>query len=100
MIHAIFYANRDNSHDLQLTESGAIINHALITRVVLEHAAGNIDSQASTDLFTLGQSDRITLKLGTSTTLAEGTHSVRVIAYDATHPNGLVWTTMQISKLA
>lgn len=100
MIHAIFYANRDNSHDLQLTEAGAIINHALITRVVLEFTGGSIDSQATPALFTLGQSDRITLKLGSSIALTEGTHAVRIVIYDATHPNGIVWTQLQVSKLA
>jgi hypothetical protein len=68
--------------------------------VVLELAAANIDSQANPALFTLGQGDRLTLKLGTSATLTEGTHSVRVVIYDATHPNGIVWTQIQISKLA
>lgn len=100
MIHAIFYANRDNSHDLQLTESGAIINHALITRAVIEFDGGSIDSQTSPSMFTLGQSDRITLKLGASTDMSVGTHTARLVVYDASHPNGIVWTQLQVSKVA
>ena len=87
-----FYLGHNNAADLQLSENGTTVNHALITRVVFEMETGrtNIDSTASPTLFTLGQSDRITLKFG-SAGLAVGTYSARLITYDATNTNGIAW---------
>lgn len=92
-----FYKGRDNTHDLQLKEAGAIINHALISRVRLELTDGNvIDSNTTPELFTLLEADRITLKLGQSA-IPVGGYNARVVVFDASNPNGMVFTSIGFS---
>jgi len=88
---AIAWLDRDNTIDIALSDDGVLINHALITRILLVFDAITIDSATVPALFDLTGAAKIVFKPGASTTLVPGTFDVRIITYDASNPNGIVW---------
>ena len=56
---AIAWLDRDNTIDIALSDDGVLINHALITRILLVFDAITIDSTATPTLFDLTNAGKI-----------------------------------------
>jgi hypothetical protein len=86
----IAWLNRNNTIDIALSDDGALINHTLITRILLVFDTLTIDSQSNPALFDLTNAAKVVFKPGASS-LTVGTYEVRVITYDASNTLGIVW---------
>jgi len=96
----VWYLDHDNDVRWQLTDDDvALPDHTAITRLVLElehrGTTVTIDSVSETTFFDI-QTGQIVMNpklLSTSTknALAAGTHEARLIAIDASNPDGIVW---------
>jgi hypothetical protein len=93
----IAWLNRDNTIDIALYDDGVLINHSLVTRILLVFDTVTIDSSASPAMFTFA-ADKIVFK-PTAATLAEGTYEVRIITYDISNTNGIVWGDERITVI-
>lgn len=87
------YPGRANSVKLILTVSGDSINHAAITRLGVYVGHTLIDSSVKPELFALGLTDHVEIKLGSaSPALTVGRYTCRLIVYDAgQYAGGYVW---------
>jgi hypothetical protein len=94
----IAWLDRDNTIDIALYDDGVLINHALVTRILLVFDTVTIDSNTSPAMFELSGSDKIVFKPATST-LSEGTYEVRVVTYDIVNTNGIVWGDERITVM-
>lgn len=96
----VFYPFRDNTVEWQLKDGDTPLpDHTAITREVLllekSGATVTIDSDSETTFFT-EQADRIEMKAfnlsaGKKTELVAGNYTARLVVYDVSNPNGLVW---------
>lgn len=84
------WLGRDNAIELQLQDAGKAIDHTAITRVVVDIGASVLDSSTNPAWFDLSKADRLVFKFGQSS-VAPGQYRVRIIIYDPSHPNGLIW---------
>lgn len=84
------FLNRNNTIDIILKNDGVVINHTLITRILLIFDTLTIDSQTAPALFDLTNAGKIVFKPGASA-LTVGAHSVTVVTYDASNALGVVW---------
>ena len=96
MITEITYSNRDNTVDLSLTSDGVTQDLSAVTRMVLTitpYSGGvvTVDSAVSPTAFNwaTGTTGKVILALGAVTGLISG--RARLVVYDATHANGVVW---------
>jgi hypothetical protein len=90
LLEEIVWNGRDNTIELSLSVDGAAITHTSITRALLIVGATTLDSNTTPAYFDFTQADRLILKLGAAgLTVARTT--ARLIIYDASHANGLVW---------
>lgn len=84
------YLGRDNSVALALSSDGVAITHNALTRCQVLVGSTLVDSAVSPALFDLSNADRLILKFGAST-LTAGRYLSRLVVFDSTHTNGLVW---------
>jgi hypothetical protein len=94
----IAWLDRNNTIDIVLYEDGVLINHTLITRMLLVFDAVTIDSNTSPAMFDFSSAQKVVFKPLTST-LAEGTYEVRVITYDVINTDGIVWGDGRITVM-
>ena len=88
------YKNRDNGIKLQLSNNGDVINHGLLTRIVLDfNDSVTVDSSINPEFFDMSAATSFTVKLGQSS-LAVGVYTVDVIGYDASNPHGVMYGTI------
>lgn len=90
LIEELIYLDRDNEIVLRLSSDGATITHSGLTRVQLLVGDTLLDSQVTPALFDFTQSDRLILKLGTSS-LTAGRYTTTIYVFDETHTLGLMW---------
>ena len=90
------YLNRNNTIDIELYNDGVLINHTLLSRVLLIFDSVTIDSTATPTVFDLTHTDKIVFKPGYSATLVVGAYNVGVITYDPSNPLGVYWNTFRI----
>ena len=88
------YNGRDNTNDLLLLADGSAQDLGPVTRMVLSERSGlfSIDSQSAPAAFdwSTGTTGKVILSLGDQA-IAAGTHVCRLIVYDPTNPDGIVW---------
>jgi len=89
-VQGIAWLNRDNVIDIALSDDGVLINHALITRILLFFGTQIIDSAITPSLFDLSSQSKVVFKPGFSG-LAIGSYQVGVVTYDVSNPDGLRW---------
>lgn len=96
----VFYLNRDNTVEWQLKDGDTpLADHTALTREVLLLEKGGIvftiDSDSEATFFST-QLDRLVMspfKLSApkKVELTPGNYTARLVIYDASNPNGLVW---------
>jgi hypothetical protein len=101
----IVYQGRDNSVDLLLLADGVAVALDAVSRMVLADLGGawTVDSQLQPTAFdwSTGVTGKLVLELGGAVAsitgeagyaqIPAGRHAVRLIVYDVSHPNGVVW---------
>lgn len=84
-----------NGISLKLYTDNSVLDHTLITRVVVhinDTAGTTIDSDSEPGLFDWDSAEQLTLRLGLATNaLPEGPVSAYLVVYTTSHPNGLRW---------
>lgn len=87
------YVGFDNAIELELTDDGAAVALASVTRVVLNLGAALLDSDTDSGVFDWSSGSLLVMKLGNATGIESlvGTHSARLIVYTALETNGVVW---------
>lgn len=92
------FNSRDNRNDLELREDGVIKNIVNTTRVVLDLDGSQIaDSDVTPGIFdwtSEGVNGRLFMKLG-GQGFTPGDYTPRLVLYDATNVNGIVWSDPQ-----
>jgi len=94
-----FFSGRDNEQDVVLLSDNAPVDPSGITRVVVEAGGKSIDSAATPALFDWPVSgtwngaavNLIRLNFGAATLALGRYEDGKLIIYDATYPDGLVW---------
>ena len=92
------YNDRDNTNDLLLKADGTAVSLSSVTRMVLEEVNGDWDVDEADSLGALAfdrspspaVTGKVILTLGAQG-LTAGEYLVRLIVYDATNTNGIVW---------
>ena len=94
MIMEVVYLGRDNTIDLKLLADGVAVDLAPVTRMVLMIETTVIDSTTTPSAFDwdTGVTGKIILFLGNTDGLPPGKYKSTLIVYDASNPNGLVWS--------
>jgi len=96
MITETVYLSRDNTIDLLLTSDGSAVDLSSVTRMVLNFDGTLIDSDDYPDAFDwdLETTGKVTFALAdalAAESVAAGVYRVRLIVYDATNDDGIVW---------
>lgn len=96
MIEERIYLGRDNEAALQLLSDGAPIDGAQVSRALLRLTRGaatiEVDSDATPGAFDWSRGLGILeLKLGGVGAITAGRYSARLVIFDVSHLNGLVW---------
>lgn len=86
---AKFYKGRSNDVLMTLTNNGAAVAPASLTKVEVRFATYVFDSAANPTLFAF-ETTGIRLKFGAMDAPA-GLHAMTLIIYSADHPAGVVW---------
>jgi len=93
-----WYNNHNNTIEWQLTLDKTVIDHTVITRVVLSMARDGAkpvvtDSDIAEDapVFDFSNADRLIIKPDKKT-LPEGDYKADLIIYDAANSKGILWT--------
>lgn len=90
------YLDRDNTIDLVLMADGVAADLAAVTRVTLSFGDTDVDSATAAGVFDWsGGSGLLTLQLG-GQEIAVGRYDARLVVYDPTHANGIVWGDIEI----
>jgi len=95
MITEIFYIGHDNTIDLLLKADGTAQDLSSVTKMVLEIGDTTIDSSVETGVFTwtgTGTTGKVIIDLNEySGSIDADTYNARLIVYDPTHTDGIVW---------
>ena len=86
---AQFYKGRGNDVFMTLSNNGAPVLPASITKVEFKYAGGTVDSVDDPELFAF-ETTGIRLKFG-GLTIPAGLYAMSLIVYSADHPEGIVW---------
>jgi hypothetical protein len=86
----IAWLNRDNVIHIALSNDNVLINHTLVTRILMFFSTQTIDSAATPTLFDFSKTDYIVFKPGSSG-LPLGTYTVGIVTYDSSNPDGVRW---------
>ena len=101
-VKEIVYLNRDNTVDLLLKANGVAQDLTASTRMILKDIGGKftIDSQISAGAFNWnpGITGKLILDLG-GETLPAGMHDVRLIVYDPSNTDGIVWGDFKLAVI-
>lgn len=92
MATGVIYIGRDNTVTLQLTDDGVAQDLSSATKfeVTINGVSVNsVDTPAAFDLSD-AVNGNITLAFG-GQALTEGTYNIRVVVFDATNTDGIVW---------
>lgn len=87
------YLGRDNAIDLALAAGGADVDLSSVTQVDIidKGCVWSVSSTTSPAAFDWAtDSTKLVLKLGDET-IAPGTYTVRLVIYDPTNTDGVVW---------
>ena len=88
------YNDRANTIDLSLTADGTAVDLSAVTRMVLEDIGGtfSIDEDDDASVFNrdVGVTGKVVIALG-GQGIAAGRYQVRLIVYDPTNDDGIVW---------
>jgi len=90
------WLNRDNTIDIALHDDGVLINHTLITRILLIFDSITIDSTATPTVFDMTNASKVVFKPGYAATLVIGAYDVGIITYDPSNPLGIYCGTSRI----
>ena len=92
MITEIAYTTYDNEIGLILKEDSTAIDASQITRIILNVAGSDYDSNVNSEYFSWPTSEdgEIKLLLGDASIPAE-IYKTHLITYDATNTDGIVW---------
>ena len=86
---AQFYKGRGNDVLMTLSNNGASVLPASITKVEFKYSGGSVNSVDDPELFTF-ETNGIRLKFG-GLTVQAGLYEMSLIVYSADHPEGIVW---------
>lgn len=90
------YLDRDNTIDLVLMADGVAADLSAVTRMTIAFGDTDVDSATAASVFDWsGGSGLLTLQLG-GQEIAVGRYDARLVVYDASHANGLVWGDIEI----
>ena len=95
------YNGRDNTIDLILTADGEVVDLSSVQKMVVEDKAGGfseIDSDSAPAAFdwNTGTPGKVVLSLGAANVPA-GNYNCRIVVFDATTPDGIVWDDLTIA---
>lgn len=92
MLEEKVFNGRGNTIEIALYVGSSILTHTTITRAQLEIGATTLDSNtpAEAAFFDFTEEDRIILRLGDAG-LTAGAQVARLIVFDATFTDGVVW---------
>ena len=88
-MNAKFYKGRGNDVLMTLSNNGAPVLPATITKVEFKYADGDVNSQDDPELFSF-ETTGIRLKFG-GLTIPAGLYGMSLIVYSVDHPEGIVW---------
>ena len=90
----VVYLNRDNTFDRQLKTDGAAQVLTAVTRMIVEDIGGRftVDSNIESSAFDWDNptTGHVIFNFG-DVSLPAGIYQVRLIVYDPTNPDGIVW---------
>lgn len=93
-VNEIVYNNRENTNDLLLMADGVAVDLSSVTRmqIIERNEAFTVDSQTASDAFDWSRATtgKVVLSLG-GEGLNPGTYACRLITYDPSNPDGIVW---------
>ena len=90
------YNDRNNTIDLSLKADGTVVDLSSVTRMIIEDIAGgwSVDYDVAPGNvafdWSTGITGKVILSLGAQS-LTAGTYSVRLIVYDPSNTDGIVW---------
>lgn len=98
IISEVFYLTRDNTVDLILKSDGVVTNLASVTKVeVLDTGCKwSVDSEGSPEAFTIGGADGSLILAFGNEPIPAGTYKCRIIVYDPTNIEGVVWGEVKL----
>jgi hypothetical protein len=99
MIVEKIYKGRDNIISLGLIADGALVDISGLNRVTLQVGELLVDSavhSGALDWTTNGANGQLDVDIADISGLENGQFKARLIIYDATYPNGLVWDEFQL----
>lgn len=96
------YPHRNNAPKLRLSADNPDINFAAVTRVDVIDVAGKWEvlsttSPAAITWSPLGKDLKVVLMFEELANIPSGNHVCRVVVYDAGHPKGIIWGTVEIT---
>ena len=95
MITEVFYLGHDNTIDLLLKADGQAQDLSSVTRMKLVVGSTEIDSATESNVFTwtgTGTTGKVIIDLNEySGSLTAGAYTARLIVYDPTNSDGIVW---------
>lgn len=86
---AQFYKGRGNDVLMTLSNNGAPVLPASITKVEFKYSGGAVNSVDSPELFAF-ETTGVRLKFGASS-VPVGTYQMMLVVYSADNPEGVVW---------
>lgn len=98
MITETVYLERDNAIDLQLLADGAVVSLASVNRMEVTAANGDwaVSSTEAADVFDWSAGNgKVTIALGLQD-IPPGRHSCRLVVFDQSNQNGIVWDELKL----
>jgi len=92
----IAWLSRDNVINIALSNDGILINHSLITRILLFFGSTIIDSAITPTTFDLTNVAKVVFK-PRLIPIIPGTYAVSIVTYDSSNPDGIAWGNVSIN---
>ena len=91
------YLSHDNTIELLLKSNGTPQDLSSVNRVQLEFPSVTLDSNTHPEYFNwnTGTTGKLVISAG-SASLSSGAYEAKLIVYDPSHTNGVVWGKLEI----